>query len=198
MGDSFNSGSDLVNLLNVIGGSQRLFPENISSTEQDKQEVAKRAATVIRDLLRQESDLIYMFVTCTRLLESSNREEMIQAISEIVINIISSEDFGIYWNDGIGIKPLYTISSTEECCCLFPTIEDLTRITCGKKYFISATNVGRNDLPSVLIPFKHQEELKGYLLINSFCIQKTELTSLDFRIFDYLADHVAIALAKVE
>lgn len=148
----------------------------------------------------QNANLANLYVASYQLHVTFERQAVLAAIKEIVINFIGSEELAIYEMShdrrelvlidsfGVDTAPLRRVSIG------FGLIGSVARS--GEMYVISSrTNQAATD-PTVTaaIPLKVDGHIVGLLAIFRLLPQKDSLQPIDFELFDLLASHGATAL----
>jgi hypothetical protein len=156
-----------------------------------------------RTIERVHGNLMNLYVTSYRLHGSPERAEVISAINETIINLVGSEDFGVYEREGesnlmrlvgyYGDEPPATaqVLSLDD-----PSVGPL--LAAGSLYCSDgATPVvgpGGRSL-RVLVPLRLGSKLAGAILVYGLLPQKNDtLEDVDLEVFDLLGSQAAAAL----
>jgi hypothetical protein len=145
----------------------------------------------ITALQEYTSRLTNLYVASYQLQGTVTRKRVLEAISEIVINMIGSEDFGVYELD----------DDTLTMVCGFGPV-DLRQIDLGDHAGMLWQSVERGELllgetaaeAVACIPLKVDGHVNGVIAIFSLLEHKAELEPLDHELFALLGTHAATAL----
>lgn len=151
---------------------------------------------------QQNSNLANLYVASYRLHETLDRTEVINSIQEIVINLVGSEDFGIYeYDEETGRAEL--IGSFGKEALSYENIRAGNGVIggvlkSGERYISAQAEEGGGivpqDHPVACIPLILGGKVVGAIAIFRLLQHKTCLQQLDFELFDLLATHAATAL----
>jgi len=149
----------------------------------------------------QNSNLANLYVASYRLHATLDRQEILSSIQEIIINLIGSEEFGIF-----------DLDADESALCLISSMGidavQHRRIPIGAGRIGETVRTGRiylsggqdgkgssEEMPLVAcIPLKVDGRVTGVIAIFRLLQHKTELEAIDQEMFDLLATHAAMAL----
>ena len=201
-----------------LGMRQRVAEAEVKNLELTKQLRAARdsmvryAADAIRleterNTLRQELDrttqdlavmesqhanLTSLYVAALQLHGTLKREGVISAIQEIIVNLIGSEEFGVY-EKAAGAEGLRAIAHVGLSDHHDPaTLADVTAAMQRGEPFI-ASNEQRQ--VTACIPLKLEEQLIGCIAIYRLLPHKASFEPIDLELFNLLTTHAASALA---
>lgn len=157
----------------------------------------ERVAAQFLDIETQNTNLANLYVASYQLRSSLDREQVLAAIREIIINLIGSEDFAIY-ERAVDSDILILIDSFDGD----PRISRQVRAGEG---IIGAVAVnGEAHLPAegnrlpgltACIPLKVDDTVTGVIAVFELLPQKSNvLESLDHELFDLLAAQAGVAL----
>ncbi len=151
---------------------------------------------------QRNNDLANLYVASYRLHGTLDREQILTAIQEIVINLIGSEEFGIYEIDQH--EKLQLVSSfglEEEGFRSIPIGDGLIGGSARSgELYVANGNPPAEALPSeteltACIPLKLDDQVIGLIAVFRLLSQKGgRLESLDRELFDLLATQAATAL----
>jgi len=170
--------------------------QQFTSVEEENREFADRYVTIEK----QNSDLINLYVASYRLHSTLAYEEVVGIIKEVVINMIGSEEFGIYLCDEEN-QMLTLIGHEGEVSESFRTIPmgegragEVAQT--GEVYTMEATEAKRSavDEPIACIPLCVGETVLGVIVIFQLLVQKDGFTAVDFELFELLGGHAATAI----
>lgn len=149
---------------------------------------------------QQSSNLANLYVASYRLHGSVERSEVLQVIQEIIINLIGSEELGIYEVDA-QTKRLNLLSSFGLEGEAYTRILDDSPIArtarTGEMYLIEPppNNVSAPVTSlTACIPLKVNERIIGVIAIFRMLPQKPALADIDRELFGLLGSHAAMAL----
>jgi GAF domain-containing protein len=179
------------------------------STRQQMEEVLRRRVEVIEEESRsfsaryveveqQNTNLANLYVASYQLHGTLDRDRILEAIKEIVINLIGSEELGIFeMNDGrLELVDSFGLDATEWASVpaghgvVGLTVETGLRFISGELL----RPAGREEKLTACIPLKLDEQVVGAIAIFSLLPQKPGLEPIDLELFDLLASHAASAL----
>jgi len=148
---------------------------------------------------QENSNLANLYVASYRLHGTLDRRQVLEVIQEIIINLIGSEEIGIFEMDDDGAS-LRLISSFG----IDP--EPLRQILLGRGPIGASAQTGEvavwprsaaseeNQGLTACVPLKLDGRVTGVLAIFGLLPQKPDLGPLDRELFDLLATHAATAL----
>lgn len=154
------------------------------------------------EVLRQNSMLIYLYVTSYRLHETLDRFNVLTAIQEIVMDLLGSEQIAIFevnsTNSALNLVASSGIDGSE--LHRIPIGVGLIGATAlsGEVYLASrelqpAALAGEKNL-SACIPLKFNDRVVGVIAIFQLFSQKETLGVTDEELFEVLSSHAATAL----
>jgi nitrate/nitrite-specific signal transduction histidine kinase len=163
-----------------------------SESEQAREE-SRRFAERYVEIEQQNTNLANLYVASYQLHGTLDRDRVVAAITEIVINLIGSEELAI-WELEAG-KGLSLIGSFGIAA------EDWTKVPLGSGLIGSVAQTGTRfiaDSPdsklTACIPLMLDETVIGVIAIFGLLPQKQGLEQIDYELFDLLASHAASAL----
>lgn len=149
----------------------------------------------------QISNLANLYVSSYQIHGSLSRQDVLQAIKDTIINLIGSEEFGIYEYDRSKVK-LDLISSFGFEIKTPPTLSpELSLISdvinSGDIYVSEEVNRKHEKIEDRIIacvPLIIEENVTGIIVLFSLLTQKTGFCDLDYELFDLLSTHAPMAL----
>ncbi len=157
------------------------------------------------EIEKQNNDLANLYVASYRLHSTLDRQEVISAIEEIIINLVGSEELAILerkpesaWSavGAVGMEP-------ERLEQIVAGIEAgrgvIGKAVAGVERFV-ASDENRDDLAgpeaglTACVPLVLDGEVTGVIAIFGLLGQKPGVEPIDLQIFDLLASHAATAL----
>ena len=187
---------ELVDKLARVENEKRELVARISGVERENQDFASRYV----EIEQENNNLLNIYVASYQLHSTLDYDEVLRAITEVVLNFIGAEVFTILGVDattravrvlvaeGIGLNEAGALPVP-------PAVKGV--IDSGMPYFVTG-EVGDYTLdynaPAVCVPLKIKDQTIGVLSIYKFLQQKKRLASVDHELFTLLAGHAATAL----
>ncbi|MHB1400349.1 MAG: GAF domain-containing protein [Trichloromonadaceae bacterium] len=184
--------------------------QRILDLEQEKLEIHERIQQVEAENLdfanryveieAENNQLANLYIASYQLHSTLDFAEVLQVISEIIINLIGAEQFAIMLLDQkTGRLQAVTAEGLE--------LEKLPAVVLGQgvlgrvalggeNHFIDDIESYRIDLenPLVAIPLKIKEHVIGVIVIYGLLVQKQRFAEVDYELFTLLAGHAATAI----
>ena len=184
--------------------------QRILDLEQEKLEIHDRIQQVEAENLdfanryveieAENNQLANLYIASYQLHSTLDFAEVLQVISEIIINLIGAEQFAIMLLDQkTGRLQAVTAEGLE--------LEKLPAVVLGQgvlgrvalggeNHFIDDIESYRIDLenPLVAIPLKIKEHVIGVIVIYGLLVQKQRFAEVDYELFTLLAGHAATAI----
>jgi GAF domain-containing protein len=187
----------LTQLVAHMAHEESLLKERIAAIETESQAYSARYVEVEQ----QNTNLANLYVATYQLHGTLNRESVLEAIKEIVINLVGSEELAVWELDEItGSMALVASFGIDEV--LWDRVGlgvgvIGTAAKTGDRYVRGQSNVtpspGERRLTAV-IPLKLDERVIGVIGIFGLLQQKAQFEAVDFELFDLLSSHAASAL----
>lgn len=165
------------------------------------EEESRRFSERYLEVEQQNTNLSNLYVASYQLNGTLDRERVIAAIQEIVINLIGSEELAI-WEVDEELDTLSLVSSfgiDESDWTVVPigkgTIGSVART--GTLFLTTADAAPQETLERTLtacLPLKLDDKVVGVIAIFSLLQQKTGLEPVDHELLDLLGSHAASAL----
>lgn len=169
----------------------------IAEIEADKQQFSKE----FESIEQQNSNLANLYVSSYRLHGTLDRQEVLATIQEILINLVGSEEIGIFELDPDQWKLTLAASFgiDEERYRSIPVGSGVIgRVAqTGEAHFGEGKNgdSGSDDRDvTACIALKVDGKVTGAIAVFSLLPQKTGLEALDHELFELLGTHAAVAL----
>jgi chromosome segregation ATPase len=193
----------------VVAAKEELDRQRVQRDELERQigEIRKEHEDITNryhDIERQNNDLANLYVASYRLHESLSREQVINVIQEIVINLIGSEELAIFEkrNGGLELTAYHGIDSDHlesaaHDSTVIERVKDLVErvMRSGERYLAGAEERARSESNlTACVPLMLSSESIGAIAVFRLLGHKPELEPLDLELFDLLASHAAIAL----
>lgn len=161
----------------------------------------RRFAELYAEVEQRNTNLANLYVASYQLHGTLDRANVLDAIHEIIINLIGSEQFAVYEREA-GDDMLRLVTSFGIDPELFDTIPVGTGIigatvSLGQPYFgengqfdsgVDAVNF------TACVPLRLDDKVTGAIAIFKLLPQKRGLEEVDYELFDLLATHAATAL----
>jgi K+-sensing histidine kinase KdpD len=149
--------------------------------------------TQFAELEHHSANLANLYVASYQLNGTLDRAAVLTAMQEIIVNLIGSEEFGVFeWNEderslemvtSIGGQPAETVLSFGGVASAFAS---------GQPWIAPAETDAAEAL--ACIPLKLDERITGLIVIHRLLRHKAALDPLDYELFSLLATHAATAL----
>jgi len=151
---------------------------------------------------QQNSNLANLYVASYRLHGTLDRQEVLGIIQEIIINLVGSEEVGIFEVNAKGAG-LSLAASVGIDPARYQTVSlgsgPIGRVALsGEGYIAGHTDAPGGSLEepnlTACIPMKLNDKITGAIAVFRLLPQKNGLETLDHELFDLLATHAAMAL----
>lgn len=197
--DQMNSSDTLMNeveRLRLENGqmAQKLefLDRRFQQVEAENKDFAQRYVQVEE----QNESLANLYVASHRLHSTLDSAEVLECIKEILLNMIGSEDFGLFVVDDethelvrVGYEGDTGGRPDKAQVTLGEGIEGVVALT-GEPYFSDAEGAE----PRACVPLKIKERVVGLITLYELLSHKRGLTDLDHQLMELLAGHAASAL----
>lgn len=186
--------SDWIAKIDALQRENRGLLEQLRMVEASNQLWAERHA----EIEERHNELANLYVASYQLHATFDPEEVIAAISEIVINLIGAEVFALYsCNPANGC--LTPVACEGRPLASFPTLTVgsgvIGETVANRTVYIAEPGASGGDgEPVVVIPLHVRESALGAIALYKLLDQKPELSELDHQLFGLLASHAATAL----
>jgi regulator of replication initiation timing len=145
------------------------------------------------ELETSNTNLANLYVASYQLHGTLDRQSVLNTIQEIVVNLVGSEQFGVFERNGqalslacsVGVDDLTIVRSQEREAALW------SEALAGTAY---VRDGDASEGMVACIPLKLDHEVTGVIAIFSLLPHKPGLEQLDHELFDLLATHAATAL----
>ncbi len=158
----------------------------------------ERVAAQFLDIETQNTNLANLYVASYQLRSSLDREQIMAAIKEIIVNLIGSEDFGIFeWERDS--DRLVLVDSFEQAPGMVREARRgdgiIGTVAATGEPYVSSDHRSRLSGMTACIPLKVGEQVTGVIAVYRLLPQKADsLESLDHELFDLLASQAGLAL----
>jgi len=174
---------------------EALLEERIAAVEEESRRFSERYVEVEQ----QNTNLANLYVASYQLNGTLDRERVLQAVKEIIINLIGCEELAIWEVDEeIGALMLagsFGIESGRWACVPLKSGVVGTVAATGQRWVVGEgdEDIAEQDL-TACIPLRLDDRVIGVIAIFRLLQQKQGLEALDYELFDLLASHAATAL----
>ncbi|ABQ27298.1 GAF domain-containing protein [Geotalea uraniireducens] len=189
--------------------NRKLF-QRIEELEREKDEILGRIKQVEAEnqdfaaryieIEEENNNLANLYIASYQLHSTLDFKEVLQIITEIIINLIGAEEFAIMLLDEKS-------NEIQAVACEGILRDNIPHVKLGKgiigevaktgeNYFVENVSTYVQDLhqPMVCIPLKIKEHVIGVLVIYKLLVQKTTFAAVDYELFTLLAGHAATAI----
>jgi transcriptional regulator with GAF, ATPase, and Fis domain len=164
--------------------------------EEENQDFATRYV----EIEQENNNLANLYIASYQLHSTLDFREVLQIITEIIINLIGAEEFAIMLLDE-KINELQAVATEGLSREDIPSVKFGSGIVgqvakTGESYFAEdvADDSPGELKPMVCIPLQIKEHVIGVLVIYKLLIQKTKFADVDYELFTLLAGHAATAI----
>ncbi|HKU41104.1 MAG TPA: GAF domain-containing protein [Polyangiales bacterium] len=171
--------------------------QQMSQAESDNQ----RFSAEFNEIEQQNSNLANLYVASYRLYSSLDRREVLQVMQEVIINLIGSEELGIFELDDSRrqLKLLASFGIDEREWSIVPLDDSPIAETArsGEMFLRDPPPNHQSSPPSSLtavIPLKVEGKVIGVIAVFRLLPQKRALVAVDRELFALLGSHAAMAL----
>src|SRR5262245_110496 len=175
-----------------MGQRLEFLDRRFQQVEAENKDFAQRYVEVEE----QNESLANLYVASHRLHSTLDSAEVVECIKEILLNMIGSEDFGLYVVDDetydlvrAGYEGETAARPEKERVAFGEGLEGVVAIH-GQPYFSEAAG----EEACACVPLKIKERVVGVIAIYSLLSHKRGLSSLDHKLLELLAGHAASAL----
>jgi len=144
----------------------------------------------------EHNNLANLYIASFQLHSTLSFREIVQVVSEIVINLIGVAGFTLYLYDtGSELLEPLTTEGNELADLKAVDLKDpiIGRAASTKERYVRD---GPGDGPVAVVPLATVETLVGAIAIDRLLVQKDGLTAVDFELFNLLGAHAATALSS--
>jgi len=170
--------------------------ERIQQVEAENHDFATRYV----EIEAENNQLANLYIASYQLHSTLDSAEVLQVISEIIINLIGAEQFAILLLEEKTGRLLAVAAEGMELSDLPPAVIGKGVIgsvaQSGENHFVESIESYQTDLenPLVAIPLKIKEHVIGVIVIYSLLVQKHRFAEVDYELFTLLAGHAATAI----
>lgn len=188
----------------------RRLAARVKELEQEKEEILGRIreveeenedfATRYVEIEQENNNLANLYIASYQLHSTLDFKEVLQIITEIVINLIGAEEFAIMLLDE-KTNELQAVATEGLEREDVPSVKFGNGVVgevakSGESYFVEDVGSYEPDMasPMVCIPLKIKEHVIGALVIYKLLQQKSKFAQVDYELFTLLAGHAATAI----
>jgi transcriptional regulator with GAF, ATPase, and Fis domain len=182
--------------ITALENEKKEILERIQQVEKENQTFAERYVEVETE----NNNLANLYIASYQLHSTLDFREVLQVITEIIINLIGAEEFAILLLDektnelnavateGVEREEISSVKIGQG------TIGSVAKT--GENYFVDDIMGYQRDFsnPMVCIPLKIKEHVIGVIVIYKLLIQKKTFAPVDYELFTLLAGHAATAV----
>lgn len=145
----------------------------------------------------EHNNLANLYIASYQLHSTLSFREVVQVVSEIVINLVGVARFALYIYDAKSeqLEPLacegQELSSLSAIALTDPVIG---KAASTKERYVRES--GSREGPLAVVPLATVETLVGAIVIDQLLVQKSELSAVDFELFNLLGVHAATTLSS--
>lgn len=173
---------------------EALLEERIAAVEAESLRFSERYVEVEQ----QNTNLANLYVASYQLNGTLDRERVLQAMQEIIINLIGCEELAVWeLDEEIGALTLtasFGIEAGPWACVPLGAGVIGTVASTGQRYIAGENDDEASSDLTACIPLRLDDRVVGAVAIFRLLQQKQGLEPLDFELFDLLASHAATAL----
>jgi nitrate/nitrite-specific signal transduction histidine kinase len=198
--EQINPSKLLVTKLSGLESRTARCPKSWSSLKGNSSRLRPKTKTLLQryvEVEEQNESLANLYVASHRLHSTLDSAEVVECIKEILLNMIGSEDFGLYViDDDAGDLVRAGYEGDTGWSCRSPTaragegLEGVVAVS-GEPYFGEDPS-GKGTCACV--PLKIKDRVVGVISIYALLSHKKGLSPLDHKLLELLAGHAASAI----
>jgi hypothetical protein len=157
---------------------------------------AEDLAARLADIEIDHHNLAQLYVATYQMHGATGFREVVQVISEIVLNLVGAARFVLYLNDERR-ELLVPVAGEGVDAAELPALSlgsGVIGLAAARKERFVRTD-GTSEAPLVAVPLASATSLVGVVVIDELLPHKTQLTAVDDELFALLATHAATALS---
>ncbi len=187
---------ELVRRIEELEHEKRDILDRIRQVEEENQDFATRYV----EIEAENNNLANLYIASHQLHSTLDFKDVLQIITEIVINLIGAEEFAILLQDEkTGVLQAVACEGLDRDEIPPVSLESgiIGQVTrSGENYFVADVSSDAKDLsqPVVCIPLKIKDHVIGVLVIYKLLTQKKKFAQVDYELFTLLAGHAATAI----
>lgn len=194
----------------IVTDENRKLVEKIEALEREKNEILERVDQVEREnqdfaeryveIESENNNLANLYIASYQLHSTLDFREVLQIITEIIINLIGAEEFAILLLDE-KTNELNAVATEGVAREEIPSWKMGSGIVgsvakTGDNFFVEDMDGYTRDFqnPMVCITLKIKEHVIGVIVIYKLLVQKKSFAPVDYELFTLLAGHAATAI----
>jgi len=153
------------------------------------------------DVEQQNTNLANLYVATYQLHGTLDRDRVLAAIKEVIINLIGSEELAIWEMNGDKLTLLDSFGIDEDEWARVPLDREAGLVglvaETGQRYVqgeAELVGTGREENLSACIPLKLDDTVIGAIAVFRLLPQKSGFEAIDMELFELLGSHAATAL----
>jgi len=155
----------------------------------------RQAIESYADVSRRSSQLANLYVASYRLHETLERDTIIEAIREIVINLVGSEEFAIFETHGVTVRLVSSYGLDPDALTLKePSSECIAHAARTGEIYVGTPDSRDQAVPIACIPLRVGSRTTGVVAIFGLLAHKPAIEEVDRELFDLLATQAGTAL----
>jgi len=167
--------------------------DRLSAKLQDIRRESELTLSQYTQLEQHNANLANLYVASYQLHGTLDRTAVLAAMQEIIINLIGSEEFGIWEHDAAAGEFRLIASIGLDAGPPDGAVEAIGRVTADGETYVAGGDLREATLVAC-VPLKLDGRVTGYIAICRLLAHKSTLEPLDHELFDLLATHAATAL----
>jgi hypothetical protein len=186
--------------------------EKIQRLEAERQELTRRFQEVEAEnkdfasryveIENENNNLLNIYVASYQLHSTLDFQQVLQIITEIVLNFVGAEKFciGLVDERTFEFKPLLAEGFPRDAAAMVTGKQGIIGqvVASGEPHFTEQVDNLSEEIdipnPAVCIPLKIKDRVLGVISIYKFLAQKRRLAHVDYELFTLLAGHAATAI----
>lgn len=161
--------------------------------------------TNYQKLLQENNNLFKLYIASHRLHSTLALGEVLDVISEIILNLVGADAYSIqFFDEPSGqLLPVVVRGIDRDTVKPVKIGEGIigSAVISHQSYSLNAVSPGDPpdaDHPLAVIPLRTNQSLVGAVALYRLLSHKPELRDVDFQLFDYMATHAAMALNSAQ
>lgn len=160
---------------------------------------SRRYSEQYAEVEQRSANLASLYVSSYQLHGTLDREAVLTTIKEIVINLIGSEELGVFEvsEDGNALELVTSFGISETTFARLNMVTDpIARLAASGETYVAGSSAAPQGLPrlTVCLPLKLDGRVTGAVVLFSLLDHKPGLQELDLELLDLLGTHAATAL----
>ena len=153
-------------------------------------------ATRFADIEADHHNLAQLYVATYQMHAAVGFREVVQVISEIVLNLVGAARFVLYLYDARDeqLVPVACEGVDVDSLPAIALLQGVVGVSAARKERFTRPE-GTTGAPLVVVPLASASHLVGAVVVDELLPQKSQLTPVDDELFALLATHAATALA---